>query len=139
MARFGAIRRVLFITLALNLLATLAKMVVGYMTGSLSIVADGFDSLFDSASNLIGLVGISFAAHPPDEEHPYGHRKFETLAAISVSVLLFVTCVELARSVIHRLSSPAVPRINLWSFAAVIFSIGVHLFTVVYERVGVGN
>ena len=74
MTRFGAIRRVLFITLALNLLATLAKMLVGYLTGSLSIVADGFDSLFDSASNLIGLVGISFAARPPDEEHPYGHR-----------------------------------------------------------------
>ncbi|MFQ5886583.1 MAG: cation diffusion facilitator family transporter, partial [Anaerolineae bacterium] len=134
MARFGAIRRVLFITLALNLLATLAKMLVVYLTGSLSIIADGFDSLFDSASNLIGLVGISFAARPPDEEHPYGHRKFETLAAIFVSVLLFVTCVELVRSVIYRLSSPAVPQINLWSFAAVIFSIGVHLFTVVYER-----
>lgn len=120
--------------MGLNLLATLAKIVVGYLTGSLSIVADGFDSLFDSASNLIGLVGISFAARPPDEDHPYGHRKFETLAAISISVLLFVTCVELVRSVIYRLSSPAVPQINLWSFAAVIFSIGVHLFTVVYER-----
>ena len=134
MARTGAIKRVLWITLALNLLATLAKIVVGYLTGSLSIVADGFDSLFDSVSNLIGLVGISFAARPPDEDHPYGHRKFETLAAISVSVLLFVTSVELVRSVIDRLSSPAVPQINLWSFAAVIFSIGVHLFTVVYER-----
>jgi len=134
MTRVGAIRRVLWITLGLNLLATLAKIVVGYMTGSLSIVADGFDSLFDSASNLVGLVGISFAARPPDEEHPYGHRKFETLAAVSISVLLFVTSVELVRSVIDRLSSPAVPRINLWSFAAVIFSIGVHLFTVVYER-----
>jgi len=134
MARVGAIRRVLWITLGLNLLATLAKIVVGYLTGSLSIVADGFDSLFDSASNLIGLVGISLAARPPDEDHPYGHRKFETLAAISISVLLFVTCVELVRSVIDRLSSPVVPQINLWSFAAVFFSIGVHLFTVVYER-----
>lgn len=134
MTRFGAIRRVLWITLGLNLLATLAKIVVGYLTGSLSIVADGFDSLFDSASNVIGLVGMSFAARPPDEDHPYGHRKFETLAAISVSVLLFVTSVELVRSVIERLSSPAVPQINLWSFAALIFSIGVHLFTVVYER-----
>ncbi len=134
MDRFRAIRQVLLITLALNLLATLAKIVVGYLTRSLSILADGFDSLFDSASNVIGLVGISFAARPPDEEHPYGHRKFEALAAISISVLLFVTSVELVRSVIDRLSSPAVPQINLWSFAAVIFSIGVHLFTVVYER-----
>lgn len=134
MTRFGAIRRVLFITLALNLLATLAKMGVGYMTGALSIIADGFHSLFDSASNVIGLVGISFAARPPDEEHPYGHRKLESLAAISVSVLLFVTCVELVRSAIDGLSSPVVPQINIWSFAAVIFSIGVNLFTAVYER-----
>ncbi len=120
--------------MGLNLLATLAKIVVGYLTGSLSIVADGFDSLFDSASNVIGLVGISLAARPPDEDHPYGHRKFESLAAISISVLLFVTSVELVRSVIDRLSSPAAPQINLWSFAALIFSIGVHLFTVFYER-----
>ena len=134
MGKFRAIRRVLIITLALNLLATLAKIVVGYMTGALSILADGFDSLFDSASNVIGLVGISFAARPPDEDHPYGHRKYESLAAISISVLLFVTCVELVRSAIDRLSSSAVPQVNLWSFAALIFSIAVHFFTVVYER-----
>ncbi|MGB5932494.1 MAG: cation-efflux pump [Anaerolineae bacterium] len=134
MDKFRAIRRVLLITLALNLLATLAKMWVGYLTGSLSIVAGGFDSLFDSASNVIGLVGISFAVRPPDEEHPYGHRKFETLAAIGISLLLFVTCVEIVQSAAARLTSRAVPQINLWSFAALFFSMGVQLFTTLYER-----
>jgi len=134
MARIGAIRRVLWITLGLNLLATLAKIGVGYLTGSLSIVAGGFDSLFDSASNIIGLVGISFAARPPDEEHPYGHRKFETLAAIGISLLLFVTCVEIVQSAAARLTSRAVPQINPLSFAALFFSMGVQIFTTLYER-----
>lgn len=134
MDKFRAIRRVLLITLALNLLATLAKMAVGYMTGSLSIVAGGFDSLFDSASNIIGLVGIYFAARPPDEDHPYGHRKFETLAAIGISLLLFVTCVEIVQSVAARLTSRAVPQINLWSFAALFFSMGGQICTTLYER-----
>ncbi len=75
---FVAVRWVLIYTMALNLLVTGVKLVVGYLTGSLSLIADGFDSLFDSASNVVGLVGIYVARRPPDPSHPYGHRKFET-------------------------------------------------------------
>ncbi len=135
MERFRAIRQVLIVTLILNLVATAAKLIVGYWTGSLSLVADGFDSVFDSASNVIGLVGIYIAARPADEEHPYGHRKFETFTAMSISLLLFITCWELVKSAWARLTAPEtiVPEVNVWSFVALLVSIAVHAIVVIYE------
>ena len=114
MKNLKAIRRVLYITMALNLVAMAAKLVVGYSTGALSLVADGFDSLFDAAGNVIGLVGVYIASRPADQEHPYGHRKFETFAAIAISLLLFVTTWELVESAWERLRDPALiePVVN---------------------------
>ena len=74
-ARSRSIRRVLWIVLALNLVVTLIKLVVGLTSGALSVVADAFHSLVDSSSNVIGLVGVWASARPADENHPYGHHK----------------------------------------------------------------
>lgn len=130
-----AIKRVLVITLILNLVATLAKLIVGYLTGALSLIADGFDSVFDSASNVVGLVGIHIASQPADEEHPYGHRKFETFTAVGISLLLFLTCWELIKSAWERLTAPQAiaPEVNAWSFGALLVSIAVHIVVVIYE------
>jgi cation diffusion facilitator family transporter len=135
MENFRAIRRVLWITLGLNLLATAAKLIVGYWTGSLSLIADGFDSVFDSASNVIGLVGIYLAAQPADEDHPYGHRKAETMTALIIASLLFLTTWELIQSAVERLRNPALiqAEVNVWSFVALLVSIVVHLTVVWYE------
>jgi cation diffusion facilitator family transporter len=132
---FRAIRRVLWITLGLNLVATIAKLIVGYWTGSLSLIADGFDSVFDSASNVIGLVGVYLAARPADEDHPYGHRKAETMTALIISSLLFITAWELMKSAMERLRDPALiqAEVNVWSFGALLVSIVVHLIVVWYE------
>jgi cation diffusion facilitator family transporter len=135
MDTFRAIRRVLWITLALNLVATAAKLIVGYWTGSLSLIADGFDSVFDSATNVIGLVGVHFAARPADEDHPYGHRKAETLTALIIAGLLFLTMWELIHSAVERLRDPSLiqAEVNAWSFGALLVSIVVHLIVVWYE------
>jgi cation diffusion facilitator family transporter len=132
---FRAIQRVLWITMGLNLVATAAKLVVGYWTGSLSLIADGFDSVFDSASNVIGLVGIYFAARPADEDHPYGHRKAETMTALVIAMLLFLTTWELVKSAIERLQDPSriQAEVNVWSFGALFVSILVHISVVWYE------
>lgn len=135
MLNYRAIRRVLWITMGLNLVATAAKLAVGYWTGSLSLIADGFDSVFDSASNVVGLVGIYLAARPADADHPYGHRKAETMTALVISTLLFVTTFELIQSAVERLRDPAliVAEVNVWSFAALLLSIAVHVTVVWYE------
>ncbi|MFH1084514.1 MAG: cation diffusion facilitator family transporter [Chloroflexota bacterium] len=134
MANYRSIRFVLYYTMVLNLVVTVAKLVVGYTTGSLSVIADGYDSFFDSASNVVGLVGIYIASRPPDPSHPYGYRKFETLAAASISGLLFLTTVEVVKSAIARFRHPVVPEVNLWTVAALLLSIGVHLYVASYEH-----
>ncbi len=93
---FPAIQRVLIVTFLLNMLATIPKLVVGIATGALSLVADGLDSLFDGVSNVIGLAAVRVSSRPPDDEHPYGHRKFETVAALFIAAALFITAWELA-------------------------------------------
>jgi cation diffusion facilitator family transporter len=132
---YRGIRRVLWITLVLNLLAMAAKLVVGYWTRSLSLIADGYDTLFDSASNIIGLIGIAFAFRPADAKHPYGHRKAETLTALIIAGLLFLTTWELAKSALLRLLNPALIRaeVTLYSFAALVFSILIQTFVMIYE------
>ncbi|MCL6431376.1 MAG: cation-efflux pump [Anaerolineae bacterium] len=131
---FIAVRWVLIYTMVLNLLVTGVKLVVGYLTGSLSLIADGFDSLFDSASNVVGLVGIYVARRPPDPSHPYGHRKFETLSAASITILLFLTTIELVRGAINRLRNPVAPEVTVWTFVALGLSVAVHLYVTWYER-----
>ena len=135
METFRAIRRVLWITMGLNLVATAVKLIVGYWTGSLSLIADGFDSAFDTATNVIGLVGIRFAARPADKDHPYGHRKAETITALIIAALLFLTTWELIQSAVERLRDPALiqAEVTFWSFGALLVSVVVHLIVVWYE------
>jgi cation diffusion facilitator family transporter len=135
METYRAVRRVLWITMGLNLLTAAAKLVVGYWTGSLSLIAVGFDSAFDSASNVIGLVGVYFAARPADENHPYGHRKAETMTALIIAGLLLLTTWELIQSAVQRLLDPSLVQaeVNVWSFGALLLGIVVHLPVVWYE------
>ncbi len=127
------IRRVLIITMLLNFLAMGIKLVAGVLTGALSVVADSLDSLFDGLSNVIGLAGLYAAAKPPDAEHPYGHRKFETFAALSISFLLFLTCLQLLESAWNRLGENSIPDVTLWTGAAMLLAILVQAGTSYYE------
>lgn len=134
MENFKAVRFVLLYTMLLNLVATSAKIVVGYATGSLSIIADGFDSLFDSVSNVMGLIAIYLARRPPDVDHPYGHRRYEIIMTLATSVLLFFTCFQLLNSAYQRLLHPIMPDINIWSFSSLMVSIAVHAYVTFYEE-----
>ena len=74
LARNDAVNRVLFRVLILNLAVAVAKLMLGYGTGAVSVLSDGFHSLTDAASNVMGLVGLRASLKPPDDDHPYGHR-----------------------------------------------------------------
>src|SRR5262245_62711959 len=87
-SRVRDIKRVLAVILALNLLVAAAKGIVGWISGSLSVTADALHSTLDGASNIVGLIAITLAAAEPDQDHPYGHRKFEVLGALAIGVLL---------------------------------------------------
>jgi cation diffusion facilitator family transporter len=129
----GAIRRVLIATMLLNFAATGIKLVAGLLTGALSVVADGLDSLFDGLSNVAGLAGLKAAARPPDAEHPYGHRKFETVAALSIAFLLFLTSWQLLQAAWGRWFGDAIPAVDLWTVAAMVIGMLIQAATSAYE------
>jgi cation diffusion facilitator family transporter len=131
--RQQGVSRVLTRVLFFNLAVAAAKLVLGYATGAVSVVSDGFHSLTDSASNIIGLVGMQASFKPPDNDHPYGHRKFETLAAGGIFIFLVLAVFEIGRSALKRLASPAPPEVSWLSFAIMIGTLLVNVGVVRYE------
>lgn len=101
--RQAEIRKVLALTLVANLVVVVAKGAAGLMTNTLSVVAESAHSAVDALNNVIGLILSRVAGRGPDEEHPYGHAKFETLGALVVVAFLSITVYELVRSAIERL------------------------------------
>jgi cation diffusion facilitator family transporter len=130
---YSEIQRVLIITFVLNVLATVAKLGVGLATGVLSLVADGLDNLFDGVSNIIGLIAVRISSRPPDADHPYGHRKFETIAALFIAGALLLTAWELGGSAIARLLNPPPLTLNWWSLGALLFGSAVQAATGIWE------
>jgi len=102
--RYAAVATVLVRVLFLNLAVAVAKITFGYASGATSILSDGFHSLTDTASNVVGLVGVRAAGQPPDEDHPYGHRKYETVAAASVAAFLLLVVIEAVRNAFNHLT-----------------------------------
>jgi cation diffusion facilitator family transporter len=133
-SRQQAVRRVLWIVLVLNLAVALAKLIIGRSVGSLSMVADGYHSLADSASNVVGLVGLAIAARPPDENHPYGHQRFETLAALAIGGFLTLTAWEVLRSCLHRLRGGGTIERTPLALGVMLATLAVNLAVTVYER-----
>jgi cation diffusion facilitator family transporter len=122
--------RVLF----LNLLVAAAKIVFGYAGGAISILSDGFHSLTDAASNVVGLVGVHAAGRPPDEDHPYGHRKYETVAAAAVTLFLLLVMIEVLRNAFNNLSGRTAPHeITIASFVVMVITVAVNLIVIWYE------
>ena len=123
----------LWITLALNIAVSAGKVVVGQLSGSLAMVADGFHSLVDGSNNVIGLIVTAFAFRPPDSGHPYGHRKFETAATSVIGIALLALAWEIFSSAFGRTTQRARPEISLLNWAVMAATIGVNLFVSAYE------
>lgn len=132
-ARHQAVTRVLLKVFVTNVCVALAKLALGYLTGAVSIVSDGYHSLTDSASNIIALVGLRAAGKPPDVDHPYGHRKYETLAAAGIFVFLLLAVLEIARNAVKHLISPAPVRLSGLSIAAMCIALALNVIVFRYE------
>ena len=128
------VRKVLVYTLILNAAVALAKIIYGFMTNSVAMISDGFHSVFDGTSNVIGLIGIWIASHPPDEKHPYGHKKYETLFTIVIAVMLFTTCLEILKRVYHSFSEGHKTDVTQISFLIMLITTGVNIFVMLYEK-----
>jgi cation diffusion facilitator family transporter len=131
--RYDAVSRVLWWVLWLNLAVALAKIVLGYATGTVSIISDGFHSLTDSASNVVALIGISVARRPPDANHPYGHRKYETMASLGILIFLVIVLVEVLSAAADRFVHGGTPRVFPEGIGIMAVTLVVNLFVVAYE------
>ena len=102
-----AVRRVLAGLLVANIAVVIAKATIGALAGSLAVIGDAVHSSVDAVYNVLGLIVVRVAAREPDEEHPYGHGKFETLGALAIVGFLSITCFELVRGAINHLTGAA--------------------------------
>ena len=127
------IQKVLWGVLALNWAVALAKIIYGLMTDSSSMTADGFHSLSDGTSNIIGLIGIHFCSQPKDEDHPYGHKKYETLFALGIAAMLLMVAFSLGKAGIERIIKPVIPQVDLMSFVVMIVTVTVNITVMLYE------
>lgn len=128
-----SVRRLLIGFLLLNLIVTAVKFVAGALTGSIAVIADAFNALVDSSSNIIGLLGLRAAAEPPDAAHPYGRRKYETIATLGIGGLMLLAGWEVLQDVFDRLSGGQPPEVTPVSLALLLATLPLNIFTVWYE------
>jgi cation diffusion facilitator family transporter len=129
----AAVKRVLWTTLVLNLLVSAAKIAVGTLSGSLSMVADGYHSLVDGINNVVGIVVASFAYAPPDAGHPYGHRKFETAATVLIGLALLSVAYHVVSEALSSVSSAHLPAVGRLNWVVMGLTLAVNLLVAWYE------
>jgi cation diffusion facilitator family transporter len=132
--KFKKVQKILIYVLFLNLTVAFAKIIYGNLTSTLSMVADGYHSLFDGVSNIIGLAGSFIAARPPDIDHPYGHRKYETVASIFIALLLILVGVEIFRNALNRFLVDSMPEVTVISFLVILGTICINYLVTRYEH-----
>ncbi|MCF2972677.1 cation diffusion facilitator family transporter [Synechococcus sp. Nb3U1] len=129
------VQKVLYITLGLNILVFWVKLILGLTTGSLSLIADALHSFTDSASNILGLLAMRFSSPEPDADHPYGHRKFESIGALGIAAFLGMASFEILQSAVVRFFEPnQTLEINQLTLVLMVGVLVINLFVTVYEH-----
>lgn len=117
-----------------NLVLFTAKIIIGTLSGSVSITADAFNNLSDASSSIINLLGFKLSEKPADAEHPYGHGRYEYLSALSVAVLIILIGFELLKTSFNKIINPVSVNFS-WALTIVlIFSIITKLWMSVFNK-----
>ena len=128
-------RTTLLTILALNAIVVIVKIAIGIRTGALAVLGAALESGLDMLNNVMGLLLVSLAARAPDDDHPYGHDKFETLGALGIVGFLSISCFELLREGVHQLlqQAPPIPPVtrDVWLLGA---TVAINVIVVYYER-----
>lgn len=130
---YKKVRTVLWALLFANFGVAALKIVIGTVINSASMTADGFHSLTDGSSNIIGLIGIRLASKPVDEDHPYGHGKFETLSGLFIAGVLFAIGARIVFDAVKRFINPVIPEISAESLIALVITLCINIFVCIYE------
>jgi cation diffusion facilitator family transporter len=130
----AGVRRVLIWTLLLNILVCTGKIVVGSLSGSLSMVADGYHSLTDGLNNVVGLVVAAFAYKPPDAGHPYGHRKFETAATLFIGLALLAVAYHVVEQALTQVKGDHRAEVGALNWIVMGVTLLANIFVAWYEK-----
>jgi len=134
-ARSAGVRHALLVVLVLNALSAAIKIAVGARTGALTVLGAALESVLDMLSNIVAILAVSVASREPDEGHPYGHDKFETLGTLGIVGFLSISCFELLRQSFGELGGRhAPPSSSSIDAALLVTSLAVNGFVVFWER-----
>ena len=117
-----------------NFFLFLGKVIIGTLSGSVSITADAMNNLSDAASSIVTLVGFKLAEQPADAEHPYGHARFEYLSGLVVSAMIVIIGFELAKTSVEKILSPVPVAFSAPLAAVLVLSIAVKLWLCLFNR-----
>ena len=117
-----------------NVLLFAGKLLAGLMTGSVSITADAMNNLSDASSSIVTLLGFKLAQQPPDEDHPYGHARFEYLSGLAVAVMIMLIGFELAKSSVEKILNPTQVNLSAVAVGVLLGSIAVKLWLFLFNR-----
>ena len=117
-----------------NLLLFLGKLTAGLLTGSVSITADAMNNLSDASSSIVTLLGFKLAQQPPDDDHPYGHARFEYLSGLAVAVMIMLIGFELGKSSLEKILNPTAVVFSGVAVYVLLGSIGVKLWLYLFNR-----
>ena len=117
-----------------NLLLAAAKLMVGILSGAVSVTADAMNNFTDAASSIVTLIGFKLAEKPADSEHPYGHARFEYLSGLAVAALIVVIGFELAKTSLDKILNPTAVDVSLPLIIVLVASIAVKLWMSLFNR-----
>ncbi|HZH14757.1 MAG TPA: cation diffusion facilitator family transporter [Archangium sp.] len=133
-ARNQKVRNVLAAILLANWAVAVAKVIIGWMSNSSAVTADGVHSFIDGGSNVLGLVAMSVASQPADEDHPYGHGKFEALASLGIGAMIGIAMLELGRMAFDSLLHDRHPTVTPLMAGVMVGTLLVNLAVTTIER-----
>ena len=133
-ANYIKVKKILVVILFFNIFVAISKLIIGLIINSSSVIADSIHSMSDSTSNIIGIIAIMLASKPKDKEHPYGHKKFETIASISIGIILLTLGVSLIKTSIKNFFNPSPLYITIDSLIIILFTLIINIFVSIYEN-----
>ncbi|WP_084790439.1 cation diffusion facilitator family transporter [Methanosphaera sp. WGK6] len=130
---YRQVNKILTIVLVVNMFMAFVKIVCGFHYNILSMTTDGYDSLFDGISNIVGIIAIWMSSKPHDSKHRYGYYKIETFASIFIAILLFVVGYEIIVSAIDRFNGVGTPSVTFISFLILLIILIINIILAIYE------
>lgn len=130
---YKKVKIILWGILFANIAVALLKIIIGNAINSASMTADGFHSLSDGSSNIVGLIGIALASKPKDKEHPYGHKKFEVMSSLFIGAMLIFVATKIIFDAFSRFNNQITPSISISSLIVLVITLCINIFVSTYE------